>query len=67
MFKNFRIVFIYGIVIVSLLISWAALHDIIKGEEDITSETAALVLSFILIIYSVYKLRKLRTRRQKTL
>jgi hypothetical protein len=52
-----------GIIIICLALLWAALHDIIKGEEDITAEIFAVVISFAGIILASSRLRKIHSSK----
>jgi hypothetical protein len=45
-------------ILLVLLLDWAALHDIIKGEENTTGEYSMLVLSIIVIPLLFFKLIK---------
>lgn len=40
-------------VLVLLGMSWAAVHDIIKGQEDITGEVTFLVFAALLVVSAV--------------
>jgi hypothetical protein len=40
-------------VLVLLGMSWAALHDIVKGQEDITGEVTFLVFAALLVVSGV--------------
>ena len=59
-------IFWTGIIIICLVLVWAGLHDIIKGEEDITAEIIAVIVSIAVIIYIIAKFRKIRTGHSKT-
>lgn len=50
-------------VLVLLGMSWAALHDIIRGQEDITGEVTFLVFAALLVV-SVVMSAWMRARSQ---
>jgi hypothetical protein len=50
-------------VLVLLGMSWTALHDIIKGQEDITGEVTFLVFAALLVV-SVVMSAWMRARSQ---
>ena len=52
--KSFYIIAVLFI----LLLDWAALHDIIKGEENTFAEYSMLVLSLIAVPFLIYKIYK---------
>ncbi len=39
-----------------LMIVWTALHDIIKGGENLTAEYVAVIISAVLLPVTVYSL-----------
>lgn len=56
--KNSHIaLYIFAILFV-LLLDWAALHDIIKGEASILAEYSMLVFSLITIPYLLFRIYK---------
>lgn len=50
-----RSVYIFLIALV-LLLDWAALHDILKGEENPLAEYSMLVLSLLLLPLLIFKI-----------
>jgi hypothetical protein len=50
------------LIVVSFAVIWASLHDIIKGEENITLEIFAAVLSFGALIFSILKFQKIKQK-----
>lgn len=51
-------IFFWLFVIILAAFNWAALHDILKGEQDVWAEWATVAATFFLLI--VYLLRKFR-------
>lgn len=59
--KNlFSNILLTGITIVCLVMIWAGLHDIIKGEENITAEIIAVTGSTVVLIYVIFRFIKFR-------
>ena len=50
--------------LVLLALDWAALHDIIKGEQDVWMEWLFVFISFTLLIVVVYKWLKVKSNNQ---
>jgi len=50
--------------LVVLALVWAALHDIIKGEQDVWMEWLFVFISFTLLIVVVYKWLKVKSNNQ---
>ena len=48
-----------------LLLDWAALHDILKGEENTFAEYSMLVISISVIPLLIYKILKNKLERIK--
>jgi hypothetical protein len=51
-------------ILLFLLLDWAALHDIIKGEENTFAEYSMLVISIIVIPLFAYKILKTYSERK---
>jgi len=59
--KNlFSNILLTGITIVCLALTWAGLHDIIKGEENITSEIIAVSGSAVVLMYVILRFIRVR-------
>ncbi len=56
-FKSFKSVYIIAILFV-LLLDWAALHDIIKGDENTFAEYSMLAISLIAVPFLIFKIYK---------
>lgn len=54
-------IFWTGIIIICLVLIWAGLHDIIKGEENITAEIIAVSGSVLVLVYLLIKFVRIRT------
>jgi hypothetical protein len=50
--------------LVLLTFDWAALHDIIKGEQDVWLEWLYVLASIILLFFVIYKWLKVRSKNQ---
>jgi hypothetical protein len=48
--------------LVLLALDWAALHDIIKGEQDVWMEWAFVLISFTLLVVIIYKWLNLKPK-----
>ena len=59
--KLFLKVLLAGIIIICLALIWAGLHDIIKGEENITAEIIAVSGSVLVLVYLLIKFVRIRT------
>lgn len=59
--KN-RLIYLTAIAVISFYLLWTGLHDIIKGEEDITLELTAVIISAAIIVYIAFRIKKIRTR-----
>lgn len=60
-------IFFWILIVVLLALLWAALHDIIKGEEDITAEIIAVAVSLAGIIFASFRLIKIRASRHESI
>lgn len=52
-------------ILLFLLLDWAALHDIIKGEQNTFAEYSMLVISIIVIPLLIYKILETKPERIK--
>ena len=50
--------------LVLLTVDWAALHDIIKGEQDVWLEWLYVLVSITLLVFVIYKWLKVRSKNQ---
>ena len=50
--------------LVLLTLDWAALHDIIKGEQDVWLEWLYVLVSITLLVIIIYKWLKVRSKNQ---
>ena len=50
--------------LVLLTLDWAALHDIIKGEQDVWLEWLYVLVSIIFLVFVIYKWLKVRSKNQ---
>jgi len=50
--------------LVLLTLDWAALHDIIKGEQDVWLEWLYVLASITLLVFVIYKWLKVRSKNQ---
>ncbi len=56
---NIKAIISFAVVLLLLFLDWAALHDIIKGEPDLTLEYAMVASSLIVVPFLLnYLLRK---------
>lgn len=51
---------IFAVVVGLLLLDWAALHDVLRGEPDVWQEWAILGLSAVAYALLLWKARALR-------
>lgn len=60
--KNlFSYILLAGITIVCLALIWAGLHDVMKGEENITAEIIAVSGSAVVLMYVIFRFFRVRT------
>ena len=50
--------------LVLLALDWAALHNIIKGKQDVWMEWSFVLLSLILLFFIIYKWLKVKSNNQ---